>query len=187
MTLIDLFRRFSAASDQFSLSASVRSLYFAMLYEWNERRRTEAVRVSAAELARKAGLPESTYRYALSILATTKLIKIVNKRRGVITFQIDIGAPLRHDCETVAPRDGLLITPARQSKQIAKEESPKGDSSDALIVSEDRANVREHIEPSNNGAVESSGSMAAETSGQDSTNAEIYDTVGGIVVPNFND
>ena len=131
MTLIDLFRRFSAASDQFSLSASVRSLYFAMLYEWNERRRTEAVRVSAAELARKAGLPESTYRYALGILATMKLVKIVNKRRGVITFQIDIAISLRHDCGTVAPRDGLNNAPAQQSEQSAGEESPAGDSSEA--------------------------------------------------------
>lgn len=129
MTLIDLFRRFSAASDQYSLSASVRSLYFAMLYEWNERRRTDAVRVSAAELARKAGLPESTYRYALGILATMKLIKITSKRRGVITYQIDIAVSVRRSCDKVAPADGLKTAPA-QSEQSGVEESPQSDSSE---------------------------------------------------------
>lgn len=129
MTLIDLFRRFSAASDQFSLCASVRSLYFAMLYEWNERRRTEAVKVSAAELARKAGLPRTTYCRALSVLASAKLIKIVSNRRGVITFQIDVAFSRSHDGRTVAPRDGLNNAPAQQSEQSAVEESPAGDSS----------------------------------------------------------
>lgn len=129
MTLIDLFRRFSAASDQFSLSASVRSLYFAMLYEWNECRRTEAVRVSAAELARKAGLPRTTYCHAVSVLASAKLVKIISRRRGVITFQIDVVSSLSTDCRTAAPRDGLNNAPAQQRTECAVEESPVGDSS----------------------------------------------------------
>lgn len=65
VSLIDVFRRCSAKAQSLRLTASQRSLLYAMMYEWNEANRQSTVQTSFTRLRELAMLPESTMRDAL--------------------------------------------------------------------------------------------------------------------------
>lgn len=183
LTLIDLFREFSSTSSREKYSPSSRILYYTLLWCWNEQRRPEFAAMTMQELCTLTGLPRTTIQSAFGYLADRGWVKRAKSRnRQVFGW-------LMRDCrQTVGKPAGFRMSPAQSKSDRSVEETPKGVSSEAPVKdSEVRANVRERIEPSDAGTVEGTGSVAAETSGQNSTNAEVYRAVGGIVVPDFSD
>lgn len=69
MTVIDLFRDFSFTASVNGYPMAARTLYYTMLYVWNERRRPGTVQLTALELRALAGLSNSTFQSAFSYLS----------------------------------------------------------------------------------------------------------------------
>ena len=144
MTLIDLFRNFSQTAIENNFPASVRILYYTVLYEWNELRRPNTFTIRKTVLLAKTGLPESTFRDAYRFLTSRKLFVSKTTKRGVYVIQLQ-------DKEETSATSQALNAPARQSVEKivpAEENPPQGFSSSQLL--EDRANEHgEYQTPSN--------------------------------------
>lgn len=129
MTLIDLFRRFSQLSDQRSLPASVRSVYFALLYAWNEQRRPEVFVVEKSGLKRLSGLPQRTFTESLTYLSRTGIIKLLpirDKYRLRITLATSTLSDSRESATAAA---AINACATRETTELGKESPrPKGDS-----------------------------------------------------------
>lgn len=84
MTIIDLFRDFSFTASMNGYPTPARSLYYTLLYVWNERRRPDTVQLTAKELHALAGLPEATFRRAFEYLANRGWVKRFQSRNRVL-------------------------------------------------------------------------------------------------------
>lgn len=130
MTLIDLFRRFSQLSDQRNLPASVRSVYFALLYAWNEQRRPEVFIVEKSGLKRLSGLPQRTFTESLTYLSRAGFIKMLpirDKFRLRITLATSMLSDSRESATTAA---ALNARTTRETPEVGEESPPQqGDSS----------------------------------------------------------
>lgn len=144
MTLIDLFRNFSQTAIENNFPASVRILYYTVLYEWNELRRPNTFTIRKTVLLAKTGLPESTFRDAYRFLTSRKFFVSKTTKRGIYVIQ------LQDDEQSFAPSQSLNV-PARQSveRDNQAEENPFGGFSSKPSIGE-RANEHgEYQTPSN--------------------------------------
>ena len=84
MTLIDLFRDFSFTASMNGYPTAARTLYYTMLYVWNERRRPATVQLTAKELYALAGLTDSTARKSFAYLSDRGWVKRRQSRNSSI-------------------------------------------------------------------------------------------------------
>lgn len=89
MTLIDLFREFSAVATLENYSGSSRILYYTLLYVWNERRRPSEVAVPYKQLCALTGLNDATFSKAIQYLSSRHWIKKFKSRnRSILIYQM---------------------------------------------------------------------------------------------------
>lgn len=89
MTIIDLFREFSSTASMNGYPTAARTLYYTMLYVWNERRRPATVQLTALELRALAGLSNSTFQSAFSYLSDRGWVKRRQSRnRNVFVYEL---------------------------------------------------------------------------------------------------
>lgn len=124
MTLIDLFREFSAVATSEKYPGSSRVLYYTLLYIWNERRRPTEISVAQSQLCALTGLPPSTFVAAVQFLSSRHWIKRFKSRnRMIFVYQLN---EFGTNAERAA---GFVLSPAQSKSEKGKEESPNGDSS----------------------------------------------------------
>lgn len=139
LSLIDVFRRCSVKAQSLRLTASQRSLLYAMMYEWNESNRQSTVQTSFTRLRELAMLPDSTMRDALIRLNECNVgfhAKRTGRRDGLALWFDDRDIP--------APT-GRSFAPAQREKRVEKE-SPNGDSFQPSSRGEDNDKLKHETE-----------------------------------------
>lgn len=122
VSLIDVFRRCSAKSQSLRLTASQRSLLYALMYEWNEANRQSTVHTTFTRLRELSMLPDSTLRDAVIRINESNIgfhIKRTKRRDG---------AALWYDDRDMPATNSRLNAPAKREQSV-KEESLNSDSS----------------------------------------------------------
>jgi len=120
MTLIDLFREFSAVATTDNYSGSSRILYYTLLYIWNERRRPSEVSVVQKQLYALTGLSPATFVDAVRYLSSRHWIKRLKSRnRTTFVYQLNEG---RTEAERAA---GVPMAPAQRKKAESWENPPQ--------------------------------------------------------------
>lgn len=115
LSLIDVFRRCSAKAQSLRLTASQRSLLYAIMYEWNEANRQSTVQTSFTRMRELAMLPDSTMRDCLIRLNECNIgfhAKRTGRRDGLAIWfdDRDIPASTRHS-----------NAPAQRDERVARE------------------------------------------------------------------
>lgn len=127
MTLIDLFREFSAVATSDNYSGSSRILYYTLLYIWNERRRPSEVSVAQKQLYALTGLPPATFVDAVRYLSSRHWIKRLKSRnRTTFVYQLNEG---RTEAERAA---GVPLSPAQRTTAERRENPPQSGFSDGI-------------------------------------------------------
>lgn len=89
MTVIDLFRDFSFTASMGGYPTTARTLYYTMLYIWNERRRPATVQLTTKTLHALTGLNDSTFRSAFAYLSDRGWVKRHQSRKlGVFAYSM---------------------------------------------------------------------------------------------------
>lgn len=120
MTLIDMFRSFSRESETKNYPASARIAFYTLLNAWNESRREEVVTRSRADLIERSGMPEATFRWAISFLSNHGWVKVVNRR----PFKFTLRAKLDNIANPLRPQSPSIDAPATESRTIQREKKP---------------------------------------------------------------
>lgn len=181
MTLLDLFREFSAVATSEKYSGSSRILYYTLLYIWNERRRPAEVSVAQSQLCALTGLPPATFAAAVQYLTSRHWIKRFKSRnRTTFVYQLN---EFGTNAERAA---GFLLSPAQSKSQERVEKSPpKGDFSTRPTETEVHANVRESDSECDRRAVAGACSVAREVPTQSGADVSSVEGHCQITIPKF--
>lgn len=99
-----------------------RSLYYVLLYKWNEQRRPEIAYSTTTELQTLAGLESgSTYRWAFAYLSDRGWVKRIRLRN-----KLTVAFKLLLNCRSVGEplaQSGRSVTPAQSVKSFLEEKS----------------------------------------------------------------
>lgn len=134
MTIIDLFRDFSFTASMDGYPTAARTLYYTMLYVWNERRRPTTVQLTALELRALAGLSNSTFQSAFSYLSDRGWVKRRQSRNRNV-FVYELTARGLENVGSGATVGGLNDAHATRETE-RKNPPPKADSSPHIEVTE---------------------------------------------------
>lgn len=180
MSIIDLFREFSAVATSDNYSGSSRILYYTLLYIWNERRRPSEVSVAQKQLCALTGLPPATFADAVQYLTSRHWIKRLKSRnRTIFVYKLN---EFRTNAERAA---GFLMSPAQSKSKMRLEESPNGDSSTPNKDSEENAHVRKNSFANNAGNSPETRGKPSEISIQSGANESVPDEHFAAEVPDL--
>lgn len=120
MTLIDMFRSFTREAEAKNFPASARIVFYTLLNAWNDSRREEVVTRNRAALIERSGMPESTFRWAISFLSNHGWVKVVNRH----PFKFALRAIGDKIANSLRPPTTSIDAPATESRISQRGENP---------------------------------------------------------------